>query len=193
MLYITTEEIWVRGTYTEPMYDEAPWLGTYDQEVTFTVPSYTGIWLDESGKVDCLDMEITFGVSLHKGKMTVRENFNDRIGLQLIPISEAVYDVVSRLKKKRDELIEKKYYDQTIVHCMAYLETDLIDEIREQKSLTNRQYQLYAGRMETAALEYIDLLSGIQKQREEIKKIDDDITRIVSMSRVAFECPEKII
>lgn len=179
MLYITIEQIRLNGTYTEPMWDEMPLYETYDHEVTVTIPPYTGMEL-VNGKIISIDMENTFGVSLHKGLLSLRESVNERIGSQIVKISEPEYREICGIREKRNELLPAYYRALEAAEIMESAETERICEIRNTDGMTQEQYRNYAELIAENALSYIGVLADIQKKKEQIQNTESALEKLLA-------------
>lgn len=158
MLYITTKDFILRGKYEEPMYDEAPYLGTYTVKKDIHVPKNTGIELDENGNVRNIYMDICAGVSVHAGTFTCNENLKELIGVKLKKIDQAEYERIIELKEQRDEVLYELEHNQNMSDYMSdYIEDISIDD----KHVSATEYDMISRQMMENATEYIRLLAAL--------------------------------
>lgn len=95
--YITIEPIEVKASFSEPMYDEAPYLGSYSREVYPTIPKNTRLILDEDGFLEDVcgkNLAEKYGVSVHPGSLTFYDNLKDMIGTKIKIVSEEEWEKI---------------------------------------------------------------------------------------------------
>lgn len=108
-IYITNEPIQVKAIYSEPVYDEAPYMGSYCRNVNPTIPKNTRLIIDEKGflkDVVGADLTARYGVSVHEGTITFLENVNSLIGTKIKIVTEEEWDKI----EERQRLYRENYH-----------------------------------------------------------------------------------
>lgn len=165
MLYITTKDFILRGEYEEPMYDEAPNLGTYTVQKHIRVPKNTGIELDENGNVTDIYMDICLGVSVYEGTFSCKENLKELIGVKLQKIDESEYEKVVALKEQWEEVLDELQCNRNMSDYIS----DYVAEIGTDKKLISViEYEKLSRQMMENATEYIRLLATLNMIKTQI-------------------------
>lgn len=175
MLYITTENIELKGYYSEPIWDDAPGYGDYTIDICLDVPKYTFIEAADDGKVLNVHIEKSFGVSMHEGTLEITENVKSLFNTNLKSISNEDYN-------KLDELKEEIAYTSDMlnnakVHYMNledYLE-ELNKDIKEKDSLSQQEFDEYFNGYSKGSINGIGLFYKINEFNAKLKSMYNDL------------------
>lgn len=161
MLYITTDEFLLKGSYEEPIYDHAPWVGTYSTEKTIIIPVNTGIELDENGKVIFINMDINLGVSMYKGTFTTYENLGPLVGSKLQPIAVDEYNKMVEQEEERQLLMEKRWDAEAKLDILCEQQEMILLDAKNTKHLSREEYERFSHDLLKNALLAVRLTSTI--------------------------------
>lgn len=166
MLYITTEKTLVSGSYSEPIDDGCPSMGTYSFEKTIIIPQDTGIELDEKGTVKDIDMEINCGVSMYQGTFTPHDNLKALIGTKLKPIAVKDYNIILERKEKETEFREriwKATEEKDFIDCEYEYLQEKIDAIHASGSFSKEKYEELSRQLMSNAVLYVKNIAALAK------------------------------
>lgn len=138
--YVTTQKIIVKGTYTEPLYDEHPYLGTYDSVVTVTIPKNCRVYLSDTAIVDA-DMDFEgYGVSLYSGSMRINHRLDLLPDDAIKEVSEKEWLKIWKTQSRYNEFYKEFCYHEEVCENIEYhTGACLHDEI--QKVVTQEDYE----------------------------------------------------
>ena len=184
MFYITTEDIILDCSYEEPIYDEHPWVGTYESFHTVTVPPLTGIKMDPKGKVIWCDIKRSFGVSMHPGTLSVRTNLRDRIGSGIVAVSESELDAVRCCLFEIDEVQERR---EDLRFQIQLLE-DSSDEVIEEKCgasvlLSQAEYEFLSEQLWERTRKILSLRYSLTRIETELRTLMETRRRYLDRFR----------
>ena len=159
-IYVTTKPITVNATYWEPIYDDHPDIGSYSRDIHITIPKNSRVFLDENGNlkdVFACGRNITqeYGVSVHSGCTTFRQNLNSLIGNAIKIVSEEEWYRIWEIQSTYNEYYEEFCHNSEI--C-ANIEWDAGVYLAEDiaKVVTEKDYEEMSARMWSNAFNYVD-------------------------------------
>ena len=173
MLFISSENITLQCVYEEPMYDEYPDVCSKISEHTITLPPLTGIELDLGGSVTWIDYDVSLGVSVHSGTLTVRTNLRDRIGAGIFPVSE---DELRNIQQCLYELTNKQEEKGELLFQIDCLE-NCIKELCEEKY--NPNIHLSQAEYEDAIKKIWDMAEEIIKKKFYLLQLDEELNTLI--------------
>jgi len=169
MYYIAKQTIYIKADFEEPIYDHAPSYGTYMQDVTIRVPPYTGIYLNKKGdvkSVDIPDLELGFGVSMHRGSLHFRENLKNSIGTILLLVSDTDYDKICEINEKIEELEEKLTEKEYLLSCYEDSDDELYAFIKKQDGISQEDYEKLSEQLWNSCIDYVSCIFESQRIKE---------------------------